>query len=607
MARRAAGAERAAARAATQYAAAQHAIGQLRRAAALADAIDHAVDHRERAAAATGGYDAQQRQLATRLGQLSAALTPGWLGADLHAAGPLPALGTAGGPPTHVRIGMATPVAGAAFPLVAPAGLLTVDVGGRDPRSAGLIQSVVLRLLASAPPGTLRLRPVDGTARVFGGFEVLVPVGLSAPVATDAGGLRAALAAAEEWVRTPAPAGQVLLLAIAAIPDRTGRADLDRLAALARVGSSTGLYVVAAGWSPKAVGGTRVSLQGQQVTVGGELDGLAGTAVVLDPAPAPETIAATCSRIAGLLAGASSTLLGLLAELPWREDSTDALEFVAGRAGTAPVTLRLNDFTAHWLIGGAAGSGKSAFLTSVLIGLCYRYGPEELGLYLISNQADSWMPHVRGKGHGREHAIAMLRELESTVGERIQLCAEAGVAGYSQLRTHRSLPRLLYIVDDTHTLVPEQTADDEFSTLLESVARTGRRHGVHVIVSGQRLPYGSRHPVLAQFPIRIALPGGDFVLDESNHIARSLPVGAAVVNTAGGLGGPNRAVRAHERLFEFGDPYGEPELVATIRQRLWAARPAASVPNQQAVQREVGASARSEFASPTVASKEVSS
>ncbi len=57
--------------------------------------------------------------------------------------------------------------------------------------------------------------------------------------------------------------------------------------------------------------------------------------------------------------------------------------------------------------------------------------------------------------------------------------------------------------------------------------------------------------------MRIALPGGGDVLEPTNDSAAGLPLGAAVVNTAGGLGGPRGATRGHERTVRFPDPHAD--------------------------------------------------
>jgi len=140
-------------------------------------------------------------------------------------------------------------------------------------------------------------------------------------------------------------------------------------------------------------------------------------------------------------------------------------------------------------------------------------------------------------------------------------------------------PRILCVLDGFPILT---SADDQLASeanaLLERLARTGRSYGIHLILAG-RTPlggptsYSPRDSVFGQFPVRIALPGGGEVLEPTNDAAVGLPLGAAVVNTAGGLGGPRGATRGHERVVRFPDPHAAPAALTELRHRWWAARP----------------------------------
>ncbi len=84
--------------------------------------------------------------------------------------------------------------------------------------------------------------------------------------------------------------------------------------------------------------------------------------------------------------------------------------------------------------------------------------------------------------------------------------------------------------------------------------------------------YAKRDSIFGQFPVRIALPGGGDVLEPTNDSAAGLPLGTAVVNTAGGLGGPRGATRGHERVVRFPDPHADRTVLSDLRHRLWGAR-----------------------------------
>ena len=119
--------------------------------------------------------------------------------------------------------------------------------------------------------------------------------------------------------------------------------------------------------------------------------------------------------------------------------------------------------------------------------------------------------------------------------------------------------------------------------LLESLARKGRSYGIHLILASQTVLgvealYAKRDSIFGQFPVRIALPGGGDVLEPTNDSAAGLPLGTAVVNTAGGLGGPRGATRGHERVVRFPDPHADKDVLRDLRHKLWQARDPEAVP-----------------------------
>ncbi|MBN1171584.1 MAG: hypothetical protein JXA67_05370 [Micromonosporaceae bacterium] len=195
---------------------------------------------------------AEQRVLAARLRATATQLTPGWLGAPLDA---LPATTPLGGStmPTFVRIGLAHPLDDASFPAIIPflqAGHIAIDGDARDHRVAGLLQALMLRLLAAAPAGALRIRVVDG-AEIGTTFDSFRGVGL-APSATSHAEVRRLLTEAEQWIanRPGDVTGPTMLLVIASLPELTDGTDLARIASLAKAGPAGRLHLIAAGWPP---------------------------------------------------------------------------------------------------------------------------------------------------------------------------------------------------------------------------------------------------------------------------------------------------------------------------------------------------------------------
>jgi hypothetical protein len=582
----------------------------------------------------------EQRHLAEVLRAAANALVPGWLGAPLDAQAAGTPLGGVN-PPRFVRLGTAHPVDDARFPAVVPllgTGHLTLDADARDPRVAGLLRSLLLRLLAAAPAGSLLVRAVDGTGggTVFTPFSTLADAGLMSPPATDRAGLREVLTEAEKWLRPVRATGgrrgrrdRILLLVIATLPAMTEGSDLVRIAALAQQGPDSGLHLIVAGWPPPPLTAettqpplprtTMVSVRDAYALIGDPPGATFGSRpdaawmnapVFLDDDPPAHLVDAVCTELAAHTAAASRVTLTDLLPGPdeplWSGDAADGLSTIVGHDGDNAVVLRFNDLAPHWMIGGRSGAGKTAFLVNVLYGLGSRYGPGDLALYLLDfkegvsfaefvpTQRDrTWLPHARAVGveSDREYGLAVLRELDAEMTRRSVAYKRAGVTRFADLRASsaeddraKPMPRILCVIDEFQVLL---AGNDPMATeavaLLESLARKGRSYGIHLVLASQTVLgvealYAKRDSIFGQFPVRIALPGGGDVLEPTNDAAAGLPLGTAVVNTAGGLGGPRGATRGHERVIRFPDPHADRSVLDDLRHKLWAARDPEAVP-----------------------------
>ncbi|MFI5906253.1 hypothetical protein [Dactylosporangium sp. NPDC051541] len=305
-------------RARIERAAAQH-----RHTAALIAAAGPILEKYSPNAAPAEQY-AEQHDLAASLRANAAMLAPGWLGAQLDAMAPATPLGGPL-PPTFVRVGQAHPLDDARFPVIVPllrAGHIAIDADARDPRVAGLLRSLVLRLLASSPPGSVRIRTVDAvvdgaTFGWFTGIDSIMP-----PPATDIQTLRGVLDEGERWLAarsdgpTPSP---TLLLVIASLPELTEGRDLARIAQLAHAGPAGRLHLIAAGWPPPPLTqettqaplphATQIAIRNPHAWVGdppGTTFSGTGTGpsrlnapVYLDPDPPLELVRRVCAQLSG--------------------------------------------------------------------------------------------------------------------------------------------------------------------------------------------------------------------------------------------------------------------------------------------------------------------
>ena len=611
----------------------QQAAALHQQAAALADAASTVLD-----ADGAAPDPLEQHRLAEELRSAAGALAPGWLGASFDAQSVNTPLGGVY-PPQFVRLGIAQPLDDARFPAVIPllgTGHLTIDATATDSRVFGLLRSILLRLLASAPAGSLLVRAVDGIGggEVFAPFADLQDAGLLSPPATDRQGLREVLSEAEKWLRPGrgvAPRrsrrDRMMLVVVASLPELTEGEELRRIAALAQQGPESGLHLIVAGWPPPPLTAettqaplprtTMVSVRNPYAVIGDPPGATYGSTadvgwlnapVFLDDDPPPHLVDAVCRELAAHSATASQVTLADLLPEPgeelWAGDGSDGLSTVVGHDGATSLALRLNDLTPHWMVGGRSGAGKTAFLINVLYGLGARYSPAELAFYLLDfkegvtfaefvpTQRDrTWLPHARAVGveADREYGVAVLRELNAEMSRREVAYERAGLSRFGELRAaaaeeRRPLPRILCVIDEFPVLLAgNDPVAAEAAALLESLARTGRSCGIHLILASQNVAgvealYAKRDSFFGQFPVRIALPGGGEVLEPANDSAAGLPLGTAVVNTAGGLGGPRGATRGHERMVRFPDPHADNELLSDLRHKLWGARDPESQP-----------------------------
>ncbi|SCL15853.1 FtsK/SpoIIIE family protein [Micromonospora nigra] len=518
------------------------------------------------------------------------------------------------GTPLPVRLGEAI-TAGGGFPVLVPLGgghHLSVDVDARDPRAAALLRAVVLRMLATAPPGGLRVAGLDAAAlgATFGPLRPLVDAGVLDPPATTEAEVAALLDDAERHARAARQSDrddQELLLVVAASapPPR----EAARLAALTHAGPAAAVCVLVGGWptgssaTPPPPLGTTTALRltpdgyahvgdppGAPFSADGS--GLA-VPVLLDGDPPPAAVSALAGHLdAAARRHAAVGFAELLPPRRWAESGRAGLRTVVGRAGRDPAPVAFDDATPHWLVGGRTGAGKTVFLLDVLYGLAARYSPAELQLYLLdfkegvsftefvpTERDPSWLPHARTVGieSDREYGVAVLRELRRELHRRATLLKRHGVTKLADLPADVPAPRVVAVVDEFQVLLAGNDAIARESVdLLEELARKGRSYGVHLVLASQAMTgiealYGRAEAVFGQFALRVALPGGGGVLDRDNSAAATLAVGTAVLNTAAGAAGADTVVR-------FPDAHAETGALARLRHELWQARPQGARP-----------------------------
>ncbi|XXG07218.1 FtsK/SpoIIIE domain-containing protein [Micromonospora sp. SH-82] len=581
-----------------------------RLAAAYGQAVIAHRQARDRLAAARRALDDRPpagaddcRDLAARLARLGAEL-----GTPAPGATPLT------NRPTPVRVGAAS-TPDIEFPALVPLGgghHLAVDVDARDPRVGALLRALVLRLLATAPAGSIRVWGIDTAAlgATFAPLRPLVDAGVLDPPATTEAEVAAGLDAAERHARDArhTDSGQVELLLVVAASTPAPR-ESARLAALTHAGPAAAVCVLVAGYPQHRAGDpppplgstTHLRLDDRWAYVGdppgqpysADGSGLAAP-VLLDGDPPAASVQALAEHLADTTRRHGAlTFSDLLPTRRWAESSGPGLRTVIGRVRREPVTVAFDDVTPHWLVGGRTGAGKTVFLLDVLYSLAARYSPAELQLYLLdfkegvsfaefvpTGRDPSWLPHARAVGieSDREYGVAVLRELRRELNRRAAALKRHGVTKLADLpRDGTPTPRIVAVIDEFHVLLAGNDAvAREAVDLLEELARKGRSYGVHLVLASQSTGgiealYGRAEAIFGQFPLRVALPGGSGVLDPMNDAAGALPIGSAVLNTAAGEAGADTVIR-------FPDAHADAGALAALRHDLWESRPSGSRP-----------------------------
>ena len=211
----------------------------------------------------------------------------------------------------------------------------------------------------------------------------------------------------------------------------------------------------------------------------------------------------------------------------WTADSRNGIETLIGWSEAAdrmPVLFSLGNRKAavnHALLGGKTGSGKSNLVHVLLHGLCNRYSPEELNLYLLDYKdatefaayANPLLPHARlvATESDVEFGISVLQHLEAEMTLRNTLFKQAGVVSLYEYRekTGEKMPRILLVVDEFQKFFEKRETADLSERLLENLLRLGRNAGVHLLLATQSLSgirqIGSLEGIKRQLACRIAL------------------------------------------------------------------------------------------------------
>ena len=155
----------------------------------------------------------------------------------------------------------------------------------------------------------------------------------------------------------------------------------------------------------------------------------------------------------------------------------------------------------HLLVAGASGSGKSAFLASLIISLIVKYSPEELRLILIDPKKTEFvlynsLPHLMINEIITDPSKAV-QSLNWAIGEmnrRYGLFEKMSLSGtyvvnLDEYNAHVSkkeekLPKIVIIVDELADLM--LAAKKEMEDRIQNLTQKARAAGIHLVLATQR-------------------------------------------------------------------------------------------------------------------------
>ena len=229
-----------------------------------------------------------------------------------------------------------------------------------------------------------------------------------------------------------------------------------------------------------------------------------------------------------------------------KSDEIEKMPILIGRTPEGEDILRCLDELPHLLVGGTTGSGKSVFLSTLLLSLLVRHpSKEQLQLIITSSKPEDFiafesLPHLLSGGilPSATDAVQYIQNQVFQESERRQkLFIKERVSKISLYNQHMrakglpQLPPVVVLVDEFADLADNIDGRDErdaFFRTLRQIAQAGRSRGIHLILCTQRPSSKLLDTnIKAQLPGRVALtvadaPSAKMILDVPDSGAERL-------------------------------------------------------------------------------------
>jgi hypothetical protein len=465
------------------------------------------------------------------------------------------------------------------------------------PAVVGALNNIILRLLATTPPGKITFTIIDpvGLGQSFAGLMHLADHEeslINRRIWTQRDQIEERLAELSEHIEKVIQmylrneyatiteyneqAGSVAekyhFLVIADFPANFSESAIKRLQSIAASGARCGIFTLIHwdlrhlqpdGLVPDDLRKNSVALRakgGEFVVSKEQVE--SGARLVLDAAPEPELAVELVHKIGRSSVDSNRVEVPFSQITPapeefWAGDTTGELRIPIGRTGaTKHQYLAIGKGTRqHALFAGKTGSGKSTLFHVIITNLALACSPEQVEFYLIDFKkgvefkcyATKRLPHARVVAieSDREFALSVLQRVDEELKRRGDLFRQLGVqdiAGYKKAGGTEAIPRTLLIIDEFQEFfVEDDTVAQMASLLFDRIVRQGRAFGIHVLLGSQSLggAYSLARATLGQMVIRVALQCNEadayLIMDDNNAAPRLLSrPGEGIYNDAGG-------------------------------------------------------------------------
>jgi hypothetical protein len=176
--------------------------------------------------------------------------------------------------------------------------------------------------------------------------------------------------------------------------------------------------------------------------------------------------------------------------------------------------------SAHALLSGRTGSGKSTTLHMLISSIVMNYHPDDVELWLVdykkvefAEYIKNMPPHVRllGLERNAEFTFSLLDKIDSEFQRRLELFKSKGVNTITEYKERygvNSLPRIIFIVDEFHQMTQAIKNEPRYVQILENMLSEYRVFGLSCVFSDQAISDGLRgltEKGRKQISIRIAM------------------------------------------------------------------------------------------------------